>query len=534
VPCYLGLDCSTQSLTAIVIEVDGSDRHIAFEHSLAFDDEFPEYGTTNGVCRGEDPRQVWSSPLLWAEAIDRMMAIVSREGGFDLAQLAAISGSGQQHGSVYLTADAEKALAALDPRRALAGQLSGVFSRKESPVWMDESTRSQCEAIEREIGGAEALAQLTGSAAAERFTGPQIRKFYEGQPEAYARTWRIHLVSSYLASLLAGADAPVDHGDGAGMNLMDIRLREWAPAALNATAPDLARRLPRLEPPWAVVGQLAPYWQKRYGFPPAQVVSWSGDNPCAVVGSGLVREGSIAISLGTSDTLFALSAEPRVSASGSHVFGSPTGDYMSLICFKNGSLARERIRDEHALDWEGFSRALRETPAGNGGALMLPWFDPEITPHVNDPAVHRHRLDPADGPRNVRAVVEAQMMAMANHSTPVTGGRVTRILATGGASANRDILQVMADVFGATVYQATADNAACLGAALRALHAHQRSIGRDMPWQEVGRGLTEPSEETRVNPISEQSRVYAELRDRYTEFERDALRGRSTTVRLRT
>ena len=38
--------------------------------------------------------------------------------------------------------------------------------------------------------------------------------------------------------------------------------------------------------------------------------------------------------------------EPRVDSTGTgHVFGSPTGEFMGLTCFKNGSLARERIRD---------------------------------------------------------------------------------------------------------------------------------------------------------------------------------------------
>jgi xylulokinase len=306
------------------------------------------------------------------------------------------------------------------------------------------------------------------------------------------------------------------------MNLMDIRSRQWAPAALDATAPDLGSKLPRVEPSWSVVGPLAPYWQTRYGFPPAHVIAWSGDNPCSVVGSGLVHEGAIAISLGTSDTLFALTREPRITASGSNVFGSPTGGYMSLICFKNGSLARERIRDEHGLDWKGFSRALRETPAGNRGALMLPWFDPEITPRVDRASVHRRDLDASDAARNVRAVVEAQMMSMANHSAAVTAGGVTRVLAAGGASANRDVLQVIADVFGATVYQARSGNAACLGAALRAFHAHERSLGRELSWEEVGRGLTEPDESGRVEHLEAHTLVYADLRERYARFEDEA------------
>ena len=58
-------------------------------------------------------------------------------------------------------------------------------------------------------------------------------------------------------------------------------------------------------------------------------------------------------------------------------------------------------------------------------------------------------------------------MAMALHSRWM-GVDIKTIYATGGASANRAILQVMADVFGADVYQFEAGNAACVGAALRA------------------------------------------------------------------
>ncbi len=522
-PYYLGLDSSTQSLSALVIEVNGGERRIVFDHSFKFDDEFPEYGTTNGVLRGNDPLEVWSSPLMWADALDRMMAIVSREGGFDLSQLSAISGSGQQHGSVYLEPNSATRWASLDPRQPLARQLSATFTRERAPVWMDESTRAQCDAIERALGGPEAVAHLTGSAATERFTGPQIRKFFEQDPGAYARTGRIHLVSSYLASLLAGADAPIDPGDGAGMNLMDIHARQWAPAALDATAPDLASKLPPVRPSPTVVGQLSAYWQERYGFPPVRIVAWSGDNPCSLVGSGLVHEGSIAVSLGTSDTVFALTREPRIVVSGSHVFGSPTGDYMSLTCFKNGSLARERIRDQYGLDWEGFSRALQTTRAGNNGALMLPWFDPEITPRVDRPAVHRRNLDGADRDANVRAIVEAQMMTMANHSAPVAAGGASRVLATGGGSANRAILQVMADVFGAPVFQLPAGNSACLGAALRAYHAYELSQGHELEWADVVRGLTEAIDESRVDPDPANVAIYADARRNYAAFEQEML-----------
>jgi len=57
--------------------------------------------------------------------------------------------------------------------------------------------------------------------------------------------------------------------------------------------------------------------------------------------------------------------EPRVSTSGiGHVFGAPTGDYMGITVFKNGSLARERVRDAFGMDWKRFSAALLSVPPG--------------------------------------------------------------------------------------------------------------------------------------------------------------------------
>ena len=121
---------------------------------------------------------------------------------------------------------------------------------------MDSSTAAECALITAGMGGGSELAGLTGSKAFERFTGPQIRKFHTEDPDGYAATDRIHLVSSFMASLLAGVDAPIDPGDGAGMNLMDLRQKDWAAAALDATAPGLAEKLPAIEESWSVVGQI--------------------------------------------------------------------------------------------------------------------------------------------------------------------------------------------------------------------------------------------------------------------------------------
>ena len=521
-PLYLGLDSSTQSLTALVIDVDGPDKRIVFQSSMSFDEGLPQYGTRHGVLPHDDPSIARSSPLMWAQALDAMLSRVAQS-GLDLSRLAAISGSAQQHGTVYLSGAAETILAAADFSRPIHEQITWALSRPVSPIWLDSSTTTECVEITEAVGGAPRLAQKTGSRAFERFAGPQIRKFFKQEPAAYAATARIHLVSSFLASLLAGRHAPIDPGDGSGMNLMDLAAASWWPPAVDATAPGLLTRLPLIRPSRHVIGTLSPYWQQRYQLPPARVVAWSGDNPCSLIGTGLVREGTIAISMGTSDVLFGAMRVPRVDASGTgHVFGSPTGEFMGLTVFSNGSLARERIRDEHRFGWKEFSQALESTPPGNGGRMLLPWFAPEITPAVLHAGVRRFGLDPVDGPANVRAVVEAQQMALALHSRWM-GVDVRTIHATGGAAANRAILQVMADVFDANVYQFAVGNTACLGAALRACHADMTAEGRVVPWEDVIRGLAEPVAATCVTPDPRSHAVYKELMRTYAAREAAAL-----------
>ncbi len=538
---YLGLDSSTQSLSAIVIEVSGTDARIVFDASLPFDETFPQYGTEHGVlaagpasalrASAGQAGEVVSSPVMWADALEAMMRRIA-DSGLDVSRIVAISGSAQQHGSVYLNASAASALHRLDPAQPLAAQVAAMLSRPVAPIWMDSSTGRECAEIASAVGGQESLAAHTGSRAFERFTGPQIRKFAAGDPAAYAATERIHLVSSFMASLLAGRHAPIDPGDGSGMNLMDLKGRQWWPEALNATASGLRAKLPPIAKSWTMVGALSPYWQSRCGFPAAKVIAWSGDNPCSLIGVGLVREGRVAISLGTSDTIFGLMSGPRVDSSGTgHVFGSPTGEYMGLTCFSNGSLARERVQDQFGFTWTDFSRALEITPAGNLGRVLIPWFVPEITPSVRTPGVHRYRLDADDARANVRAVVEAQQMSMALHAQWM-GVTIDTIHATGGASANREILQVMADVFGAEVYRSTVTNSAALGAALRAWHADTVADGNPLPWSTIA-AIAQPSPSSLIAPNAERHGVFREMLPIYEACEAHALgRGPDPTPAL--
>lgn len=205
--------------------------NIVHSDIVNFDSELAHYKTKDGVYR--DPSvtgRIVSPTLMWVEALDLILERLSSK--LDFAKIAAVSGSGQQHGSVYWKIGSSLKLSALDSKKQLVDQLVDAFSIKESPIWMDSSTTDQCKAIEKAVGGALELSRITGSRAYERYTGPQIRRIFETQPELYHDTERISLVSSFVASLLIGGYACIDETDGAGMNLMDIKQRAWSKIAL--------------------------------------------------------------------------------------------------------------------------------------------------------------------------------------------------------------------------------------------------------------------------------------------------------------
>ena len=516
---FLGLDCSTQSLTGIITD----STSIIYKGIINFDKELPHYNTTNGVIILDDEKVVHSSPIMWVEALELLLDKIQNH--ISIKNIKAISGSGQQHGTVYLNNKFERALKALNPKETIINQLIGCFSRETSPIWMDSSTSRQCEEIRNTLGGLKETIKITGSNTFERFSGPQIRKFYQENPEGYSLTSIIHLVSSFMASILLGESAPIDHGDGAGMNLMNIKTKQWDKRALNATAPYLIQKLPPLTDSYEIIGKISPYFIKKHGLNPnTLLIAWSGDNPNSLIGVGLIDKGKVAISLGTSDTYFGYMKNLHLDLNGEgHVFGAPTGDYMSLICYKNGSLAREKIKEEFNLDWDKFSEILRKTSPGNNGKIMLPYFFPEIVPLVLEPKVYRFGLDEDDVEGNVRAIIEAQFLSMRLHSEWISE-KPKEIYATGGASANINILQVAADIFQTPIRQFDITDSAALGAALRSLKSYYDFIKKGKNWNEIVDNFLKTQSSSEIIPNIKNKELYNEMLNLYKKCEDYILR----------
>ena len=529
---FVGIDCSTQSLKIVVVDTD---KVIVSEAAVNFDAELPHYNVRGGVVRStyglkdvdahvaNDPLVITSPSLMFAEALDLALSKLVKT-GVDLSRVAAISASGQQHGSVWWKHGSAALLKGLSSTSSLSASLADAFSLPSAPIWMDSSTAAQCRRLDDAVGGPANMARITGSRAYERFTANQILKIKELAPAVYNNTERISLVSSMVATMLTGSYQPIDASDGAGMNAMNIVTQSWERTITDYIDPtgELVTKLGEVVPSATVVGSIHLYFIEKYGFSPkAAVVASSGDNPCTLAGMELTTVGDVGISLGTSDTVFAVVEDAVPSADEGHVFINPVDEQTQMIMavFKNGSVTRQTVRDRVAHgSWEAFNDALATTEPGNGGNMMFTYLEAEITPTTHKTGTFRFGPDDkpieafigskttdasashTDGANKsavlssaekteIRALIEAQFMSLRAHSESLGLTTPKRIVAAGGASANWALLQVLADVFQCPVEvqsvvtvggdknsessksAVAAINTAALGAAYRALWA---------------------------------------------------------------
>jgi len=504
---FLGFDSSTQGLKVVAVD---EDLRITYSKSLNYDKDLPKYGTVGGVYADDAiPGRVRQPTMMLVEAFDEIIRRMKAD-AFDFAGVRAVCGSAQQHGAVILAAGADRSMRKANAAgSSLAASARSTLASLESPIWMDSSNTATCEALGAAVGSPERVAELTGSRFYERFTLPQVAHLLSTRqvpcrvPEV---TEGARLLSGYMASLLAGQLVATDVSDAAGMNAMNLQSCEWdadvlgAFAAHTGMAPAVAAGFfGDLCAPCSVVGTAGGSFRAASGvWEDCRVVSWTGDNPSSVAGLRLDGPGDLAVSLGTSDTLFGIAPSLRTSSLG-HVFRSPTSasDFMTMLCFKNGSRTRERVRDaafrhaggdpgaDEAARWAWFEEQLEAAPRGNGGALAAFVDQPEITPDLPSgdfflPAGDGASLAPqrsveallgsgALTPASaVRAVVEAQALSMRAYGRRLGLDSPRSVKVTGGGSRSRGLLRVVADVMGAPVLVAETPDSAALGAAYRA------------------------------------------------------------------
>ena len=506
---YLGMDLSTQQLKMLV--VDSSLKKVD-EAKFDFDADAKGFEVHKGVMTNEAEGEVFAPVAMWLQALDAVLGQL-KDQGVDFSKVKGISAAGMQHGSIFWSADAEGLMASLDPSKTLQTQMDRAFSYPYSPNWQDASTQKECDEFDVALGNEIELANVTGSKAHHRFTGPQILRMQRKHPEAYIKTTRITLVSSWLATMFLGKFAPFDISDVCGMNLWDVKRGDWNSKLLELTAGNygvdtLKSKLGSVPEDGGVhLGPVSRYFVDRYGFnSDCTVVASTGDNPSTILALPL-RENDAMVSLGTSTT-FLMSTPEYKPDPATHFFNSPTtaGLYMFMLCYKNGGLAREKVRDAinkqsqtEQNSWQAFDKDLLSTKPlaehDSNAQIGLYFPRPEIIPNLPEGEWHYQYNPESDGltrtdkvinspEEDARVIVESQLLSLRLRSRELVRSpgeglppQPRRIYLVGGGSRNKAIAQVTGEVLGGSdgVWKLdVGENACALGSAYKAVWAMER------------------------------------------------------------
>jgi xylulokinase len=432
---FLGVDCGTQS-TKVVLRDPATGAVVAVgraPHELVERDD----GT-----REQDP--AW-----WIDALGAAVRDAVRGERFDIG---GIGVSGQQHGLVCLDRSDR-------PVRA-------------AKLWNDTTTAGECAELTRKLGGDRRVRELTGNRLLSGYTAPKIAWLAAHEPDAYARTVRMCLPHDYLNLWLTGAFL-TEAGDASGTAYFDIRARRYCEPVLAAIddSRDWTRTLPPIVPSLSVIGTLRREAAESLGLEVGIPVSaGGGDNMCAAIGCDLLAEGPVAVSLGTSGTVFAYRAEPAVDPLGeAAAFCDSTGGWLPLAATLNCTSATDWVRELFTMDHADVDAAVAN--GGAPGLAFLPYLSGERTPNRPDGAGVFVGLRPSHGRDAIVHAVVAGVtfgLAYALDALRRTGVTPTNMTLTGGGSASDAWAQLCADVFGLPVVRPAIVEAAASGAARQA------------------------------------------------------------------
>ncbi|WP_328497936.1 xylulokinase [Streptomyces sp. NBC_00414] len=328
-PLVVGVDTSTQSTKALVVDV----------------------ATGEVVASGQAPHTVSSGagresdPLQWWDALRKAL----HQCGDAAREAAAVSVAGQQHGLVTLDAQGAPVRPAL--------------------LWNDVRSAPQARRLVEELGGPKAWAERTGSVPGPSITVTKWAWLAEHEPESVRATASVRLPHDYLTELLTGLGT-TDRGDASGTGWWASGTEAYDEEVLGHVGLDPAL-LPRVVRPGEVVGTV----RDSDDLPFAKgtlVAPGTGDNAAAALGLGL-RPGTAVLSLGTSGTVYAVSARRPTDPTGTVAgFADARGDWLPLACTLNCTQAVDRVAALLGID--------REAVEPGTNVTLLPYLDGERTP----------------------------------------------------------------------------------------------------------------------------------------------------------
>lgn len=446
-PLFIGLDVGTSSAKAVLIDSAGAVLAVAA----------PEYDF-------QTPKPLWAeaNPEDWYQgSVEAIRQVLEKAEGRTVAGLGL---TGQMHGLVLL--DAEGAVL------------------RPCILWNDQRTGEECRELTDAVGEDRVL-QITGNPILAGFTAPKIRWVEKNEPEIFARIAHILLPKDYIRYRLT-CEFATDVADASGTSLLDVGNRQWSEILCDACHVQ-AEWLPRLFESAEVSARIAPGGASATGLPEnLPVAAGAGDQAAQAVGSGIIEEGLLSATFGTSGVVFAhskkfvIEPEGRLHAFCSavpgewHLMGVMLSAAGSFQWFRNqlGDLERERESEGGEDAYTQLVNLAEPVPVGCEGLLFLPYLSGERTPHP-DPLARgafvgltlRHGKG-----HLVRSVLEGITFGM-NDSLELMrmlGINPEQIVISGGGVKSSLWRQMMADVFASRVVRVNASEGAAFGAALLA------------------------------------------------------------------
>ncbi len=428
----VGVDSSTQS-TKVEARDLATGRVVATGAA--------KHPTTSPPVSEQDPRAWW----------DALVAAMTQLGDHR-REVVALAVAGQQHGLVLLDADDA-------PVRA-------------AKLWNDTTSAPQAERLVVELGAGQ-WAALTCSVPVASFTISKLAWVAEHEPDVFARAERVMLPHDYLTWRLCGAHV-TDRGDASGTGWFDPVSGEYHRHLVDLAAGlRWPGELPRVLDATEVAGTVTEAVLGELGLSGEVLVGpGSGDNMGAALGLGL-RSGDVAISLGTSGTVFALSTTPTCDESGAVAgFASASGSYLPLVCTLNATKVTDTVARWLGTDAAGCSSIALAAIGDPGSVTLVPYFDGERTPNLpeatggfsgltNTTTREQLALAAYDG---VLCGLLDGLDALRDVGATVDG----RVFLIGGGSRSPAYRQRCADLTGSSIVVPDTDETVATGAAVQA------------------------------------------------------------------
>jgi len=351
-------------------------------------------------------------------------------------------------------------------------------------VWQDRRTIPQCEWVLDQMS-ADEVYSITGLTVDPYFSAPKILWIKENEEPIFKKAHKFLLVHDYLIYRLSDQTI-TDFSNASRTMLFDVRRGIWSNRILDTFGiPE--DKLPRPVEPGTLVGEITTRASKETGLKAGTpVVAGGGDQQCAALGVGVVKEGMLKSTTGTGTFLLAHSKTVRLDP-GRRVLCSrhvvPNAFVVEASMFTTGSALKwfrdnlgseERtIADEKGVDpYEIITEEASKIPAGSEGVLHIPHFAGSGAPHWNP---HSRGIFAGLALGHTRAHIVRSILEGVSYEIRTNievmrelGLPSREIRVTGGAARSEAWMQIQANILRIPVIRTQMEEATAVGAAILA------------------------------------------------------------------